>query len=467
MNFQLFSLYNNNSPFVTTPEKKYSFSEILMFANSLSFHLNFSSGTRVGIFLGHDQKFVVSLLAMWIKGITPVPLGNIVNQNQISKISEDLHLSGIIGDENSEKLIPDNLFIPFTQHNNEIPLENLHKFSPDETAVIMLTSGSSGKAKAVPLSFSNLFASLSMMSSKLPEIKNCKWFASLPFFHIGGFMIIMRSLYFGVEMIIPKIISTFEITNAIKKGQAEAFSIVPSTLENMLEKGIAPGNNVKFIFLGGAPAGKNTVLAALEKKYPIFKVYGSTETSSMISIATPDELRLNPVSSGRALDEVDIFITNSNGNFLAPEEIGDVELNSPTISSAFLAEHFSRKVFNTGDIGYLTKSGHLVITGRKSRMLISGGYNIFPEEIEAIIKEIFQPENVFVTGVCDKKWGELLVALLVTDNQISYEVFKASLKNKLPFYKIPKKVFFTEHLPLTSIGKPDINQIQKIITSKL
>lgn len=417
--------------------------------------------SKIGLFTSHSKNFITGLLAIWYAGHTPVPLGNIASSTILKEAAARVSLVSILCDNATTTLTEKLESLNIESAGSGIQtIKANYNFTPERTAVILLTSGSTGEQKQIPLTFSNLTSSADMLGHTLPEIKNSVLGATLPFFHIGGFSQITRAIQFGTSLYIPDKTTSESIAEIIRYGYANSISIVPTTLRYLLENKITPHENIKHIFVGGSAANSEDIIGALDKDYPVYKVYGSTETSAMITLAGPHQLKKHPAASGQPLSGVKIIIKND-------EEIGEksgkdgiIVIASPTLSAAVINDSTE---YITGDIGYLDEENNLFITGRSSRMIISGGYNVNPEEIEKIMLQHNDIKNVYVSAVPDKKWGEKIVALVVTSTGFDEIAVRNFLTEHLPLYKIPKVFISVENIPLSPLGKPDKTKIDALL----
>lgn len=421
----------------------------------------------IGIYTSHSADFIISLLGIWQSGNIAVPMGNLPSKEETDKLSQSIGIDFILGDESTRKFIPDNKFSLVTDlYNKEVNTTEDDGFNKKNDAVILFTSGSSGKPKAVPLTFNNLYSNSGFLLSRHPEIKNLRWCASLPFFHVGGLSIITRALFSQSSVFIPEKISSGSVISSMVNGDADLFSIVPATLDTMLKSNRKPAENVKFIFIGGGSSDSRLISEAVKQNFPVYKVYGSTETSSMVTLSGPDILKNEPEASGKPFPGVKITIKKENPQ----DSSGEIIISAPTVSRGYL--NYSNEVFTpdgfvTGDTGYITSSGNLVVTGRKGRKIISGGYNVDPVEIEDALNNINGVTASYVTSLPDNKWGEKIIALVTADKNTDEAYIIRQLEQKLAFYKLPKKIIFTDSIPVTALGKPDKSRIDKIIISAM
>ncbi len=340
---------------------------------------------------------------------------------------------------------------------------------------MMFTSGSSGKSKAVMLSYENLIQSALIGDQILNQNKNDKWLASLPFYHIGGFSIIVRAFLSDASLIIPDSLNIEDISRAIEKHKPTLASFVSVQLQRLIDNNIRPNNELKNVLIGGGFTSRELSLAAIKKGWKITRVYGSTEVSSFVTAITVEDIQSKPGSSGKALYPNEILIVNESKMNVPANTRGEIIVNSPAVAKGYYKnqEETSQKIINgfyyTGDIGYLDNDGYLFVEARREDLIISGGENIVPKEVESAILNNSVVEDVFVFGLNNSEWGQEVAAAIVLkkNRKISSNELKLFLKKKLAGYKIPKKIFFISEIPRTSLGKVQKEKLLKVIHDKL
>ncbi len=452
--------------------------------------LNISEDDKVAIVSRNSIDFVIELLAIWAIGAIPVPINIKQSENEIIKQLNFVGAKLIFTDIEKEK--HNNLFSQFTvyqnnydEDNQSVPSLKEWKIRRNKTALLMFTSGSSGKPKCVEITFQNLIHSAEGVIELLQPLPEDCWFASLPFYHIGGFSIIIRAFLGGNKLIIPNLISTETISDAVTKGKVNFISLVPTTLQRLLDAKIIPHNNIKSIFLGGGRVSFEIVKEAMEFGYKLITVYGSTETSSMIAFDRLLDENLLTSFAGKPMMNTEYFILNEKGKRLASNVIGEIAINSPSVAVEYynnpeetnlkfhkVTEH-KFKYYLTSDLGKIDEQGRLFIIGRKDDVIISGGENISTIEVTEKIKSFKEVHDAFAFGMSDTHWGQKLCAAVVinksTDNfkTISAEKLQIQLKELLPSFKIPKTIYFINKIPRTVLGKVIKEDLLSIVKNRV
>lgn len=435
------------------------------------------SEDRVALLVDNSPNFIISVLALWMIEAIPVPINLKLSAIEIEEQLKFLRCQFVLIDESfKEKIkLSDVKQIELSVSNADSEKRELDfSFDANRTAVIMFTSGSSGNPKAVELSFSNLIQSVKIGNEYLKQTGEDRWLASLPFYHIGGFSIIVRSLIFGTAMIIPTSLKIDLIIDVIKKFKPTLASFVSSQMKSLLDKNIQPNPKMRHVLLGGGFIDSSIMREALKKGWNVSKVYGSTETSSFITVLNPDEFEKKPNSVGKPIPLTEIFIFDENKNELPNNSEGEIAVKSPAVMKGYLNDEVStnKKLFNglylTGDYGYKDSEGYLYAVNRRSDMIVTGGENVNPSEVEAVIKQFSKVKEVCVFGIDDVTWGQKVIAAIVPKSSEKFEIEELNdfLKNKIASFKIPKQIFFVNELPKTELGKVRRDLVKSLFVQK-
>lgn len=468
----------NNSVFIINKTKEISYREFEKSVLSLSSYLEnkgFQEGDNVAIICENNSDFILLIFSLWMIKAVPVP----INTKLLSKeIIEQINIAGckyfLIHERINKKInqasIPEIIF-PFPVKLETSTISSDKKFDKNNTALMLFTSGSTGKSKAVMLSFENLIQSNLIGDRILKQNHNDRWLASLPFYHIGGFSIIVRAFLSGALVIIPDSLNNEDIITALKKYKPTLASFVSIQLQRLIENNIRPNKELRNVLIGGGFTSKDLSLTAIKKGWNITKVYGSTEVSSYVSAITSKDILKKPSSSGKALYPNIISIIDKNRKDVPPNTRGEIIVKGPSVAKGYYknAEETNKKIINnyyyTGDIGYLDSDGYLFVEARREDLIVSGGENIVPKEVESQILNHPYVEDIFVFGLDNKEWGqEVAAAVVVKQNKkIDFNGLKGFLKDRLAAYKIPRKIFFIDEIPKTALGKVQKEKLLKII----
>lgn len=425
---------------------------------------NISPGSRIGIIGNNNIDFVINLLALWQLASVPVPINIRLTQ---SEIEEQLSTAGckvvLADDESSEKIINDQrkkIIFPLKDFSAKT-FTGRKEIQLNDPAIIIFTSGTSEKAKGVLLSFESLFNSAINSNNVLRYNNSDRCLASLPFYHIGGFSLITRSLLYGIPLLIPDSLRSEELSKSLFKFQPTIISLVAAQLKYFADKNLNPNPELKKCLLGGGFSDSDLIKNAIELGWPVVKVYGSTETSSFITALLTEEFSFKPNSAGRVVPTNKIFIQDEEGNELKSFEVGEIVVESNSLMSSYLdsvqtKQKLKNGLYKSGDLGYFDDEGYLFIEGRRNNLISTGGENVNPLEIEKVLLKHPGITEAAVFPVKDKEWGEIVCASVVLKHEfqrITYDELKNFLQNKIADFKIPKRIFFENELPKTELGK--------------
>lgn len=417
----------------------------------------------IGITGDNSNQFVIVIFALWQIGAVPVLINTRLLNNEVEELLEIANCKFILISNN----LPDSFYsgkankILYPFEANETTRQNLTTVNLNQSAVIVFTSGSTGKPKGVELSFNNLIESAQTGNQYFNHKPNDSWLASLPFYHIGGFSIIIRSVLFGLTLIIPDNLDINNLADTLMSFDPSHTSFVSTQLKRLIELGRNPNKSLRNVLLGGGSIDQDLVNRAITSGWKVSLSFGATETSSFVSILKPEQFELKKGSSGKALYPNKIVIVNDNKDILPTGIEGEIAIQSNSVAKGYLnnfnetKKNFLNGYYYTGDFGYLDKDDFLYVYARRNDLIISGGENINPLEIEnELIKHPLILEAA-VFGLMDREWGQIITAALVSKNNIvlSLEDIKLFLNNKLASFKHPKKIFFVSELPKTELGK--------------
>lgn len=416
----------------------------------LLFNENNLGNKNIGIIATPDYFFFVSVIAAWKINSTVVLLSPFFTQNEIFKICRHCDVSYLINP----------FFYLQTDFVKQIYNDIKDRKSPD-TALIILTSGSTDTPKAVCHSFFSLYHSILISNSLIGYSSSDQWILSLSPAHIGGFSIFLRSLFSHIPLIIPKSQKAECLAETICESPGAMISLVPAMLENMISQNLDL-TTLKYIFLGGSASSDSLLDKIIKLKLPVVKVYGSSETAAMISAVNISQYPEFKLSSGFVSDNIEIQITDDKEIQIKSSSLFVEYYNNPELTQKRLVDGF----YKTGDIGTFVNNV-LFISGRKDNIIISSGLKINPQEIQNYILNFEGIADTVVFSIPDQKIGEKLVcAVIPASISFSTEQLINFLKEKISSYKIPKEIFIVDNFPTLASGKPDIFQLKKHLFNK-
>ncbi|MFO7683931.1 MAG: o-succinylbenzoate--CoA ligase [Chloroflexota bacterium] len=355
------------------------------------------------------------------------------------------------------------------------------QLSIDNLQAVVFTSGTSGKPKGVPLTFNNHFYSALASGYRLGVEPNDVWLSCLPLYHVGGLAVIWRSCLYGTAVNLHPRFIVEDINQALDSLPITLISLVPTMLHRLLERRRHWPASLRLILLGGAAAAPELVSRANELPRAeltivncqlsivnsplVAPTYGLTEASSQVATMTPADAAKKPGSVGKPLLFTSVEIVDENGRSLPPNAYGEIVVTGPTVMVGYFnAQRITDNdssfnphpsSFHTGDIGCLDDDGDLWLVQRRSDLIVSGGENVYPSEVEAALKRHPAVANACVVGLPDAEWGQKVAAMvqLLPEASLTESELLAFCRDRLARYKQPRLLKFVSELPLTASGK--------------
>jgi len=302
------------------------------------------------------------------------------------------------------------------------------------TAIVVHTSGTTAAPRAIELTYGNWLWSALGSGAALGTRPQDAWLCTLPLSHVGGLSILLRSAIYATAADVHDRWDT-ELVLAAIDGGATLISVVPTTLARLLDAGLADPPRLRCALVGGGPCPPALLERARAAGVPVAQTYGLTEACSQVTTARPGD---TAPDAGPALFCTRVSI-----------EDGEICVRSPTVAPQ------AGPVLRTGDLGALDERGRLTVTGRRSDTIVTGGENVAPTEVEAVLEQHPAVAEALVEGRPDPQWGESVAARVVLKAGAS--AAEAELRelcaSRLAAFKVPKTIELATALPRTASGK--------------
>ena len=328
-------------------------------------------------------------------------------------------------------------------------------FEDRDMAAIMNTSATTGQFKSVPLRWGQIRAHVQASKEVLGKTEQDNWLMVLPLFHVSGLSILLRSLYNGTAVtILPKYDKT-QVLKLIESENINMMSLVPTIL-TQLEPSIIH-HNLRVILLGGEFIPMALIDACEKKSLPIYKTYGMTETFSQSVTFSVLDYPHKRDSVGKPLPGMQVRIDKPDA-----DGVGEIHLTGPMVMTGYIDKEPIDGDLNTDDIGYVDEDGFVYILNRRKDLIISGGENIYPKELEDLVYTLPSVKECAVVPVPDPKWGQvpaLFVAFHDGESMTADEIVSFMTKS-LAKYKVPKYVKILPALPRNGTGKIVRNELR-------
>lgn len=342
--------------------------------------------------------------------------------------------------------------------------------SLDEVQGIIYTSGTTGRPKGAMLTYGNHWWNAIGSGINLGGHEGDVWLAAVPLFHVSGLSIVMRALIHGFTILLHQRFDPAAANRAIDHEGVTLISVVSVMLDRMLqERGDRPyPPTLRAALVGGGPVPEPLLRKALDLGMPVLQTYGMTETASQAATLSPRDALRKLGSAGKPLFHVDIRVDAPQG------QIGEIQVRGPSVSPGYYRrpeESLAARQngwLRTGDLGYFDDEGYLYVVDRRTDLIISGGENVYPAEVESVLHSHPAVLEAGVAPKSDPRWGQVPVAFVVPQDRPGPELAEALIEHcrrHLAGYKVPVEVRFVSELPRNAAGKVARHRLAALIAS--
>jgi acyl-CoA synthetase (AMP-forming)/AMP-acid ligase II len=358
--------------------------------------------------------------------------------------------------------------------------ESMCEIGDDDITILMYTAGTTGRPKGVPLTH-NGFVSyvLDNVEPASPEIEE-RNLLTVPLYHVAGIQAMLAAVYGGRTLVMMRQFEVKEWLETVQRERATRAMVVPTMLKRIIDDPDFTNydlTNLKVITYGAAPMPFEVIKKAIEVMpwVRFINAFGQTETASTIAALGPEdhiiegteeerEKKLKRLTSsiGRPLPDVEVKIVDKQGNTLLSGEVGEILVKGPRVMTGYWGdEEKTSQVISpdgwlrTGDMGWMDDEGYIYLAGRGDDMIIRGGENISPEEVEDVLHSHPKVEEAAVIGIPDPEWGQqprAIVALKEGEDTTQDEIIEYC-RSRLAGFKRPRSVIFVDPLPRNQLGK--------------
>ena len=320
---------------------------------------------------------------------------------------------------------------------------------------VLFTSGTTGTPKGAQMTFANHFWSAMASAYRIGTLPDDRWLCPMPLYHVGGLAIILRCCLYGTTVVLQNGFQLDAIDRALDTQPISLMSVVPTMLYRLLKARESFPPSLRLILLGGAAASTDLLERCHERGLPVATTYGMTETATQVATMLPDDARRKPGSVGKPLLYTTVRIVDERGYSLPPGAPGEIVVSGKTVMRGYLHQQPTNGEIKTGDIGFLDEDGDLWLMDRRSDLIVSGGENIYPSEVESVLRSHPAVADACVVGVPDAEWGQRVAALVAlrAGMDVSESTLIAYSRERLAGYKQPRLIRFIDRLPQTASGK--------------
>lgn len=443
-----------------------SFQELAQASQSMArrlANLGVEKGSHIALLSQNNGNMIIAIHALSYLGAVAVLLNTRLSANelqfQINDAKVNLLVTSVFFSDKTEGIdVPQKKSFSELQRlpEKEVPLQN--ELVLNDPFTIIYTSGTTGFPKGVVHTYGNHWWSAIGSALNLGISPQDKWLTVLPLFHVSGLSTLFKSVIYGMPIYLMTSFEPEKVHEALMKNHITMISVVTVMLQRLLEQMATERypEQLRCVLLGGGPAPKPVLEQARKKEVPVFQSYGLTETSSQIVTLSPQDALRKIGSAGKPLVPAQLKIHDPS-----TRGVGEIYVKGPMVTKGYFnnptadQKAFQTDWLKTGDLGYLDEEGFLYVVDRRNDLIISGGENIYPSEIESVVSELTGVQEVGVTNRSDDQWGEVPVAFIVKDTQnvLDEEMVQTYLKSRLASYKVPKKIYFVEQLPRNASNK--------------
>ncbi|MEH6557077.1 MAG: malonyl-CoA synthase [Oceanicoccus sp.] len=494
----LFELLRHNfpadlgRPFITDGTRgTYSYAAMIDLSGRVANYLEncgLKQGDRVAVQVQKSPEALMIYLACIRAGLIYIPLNTAYQLPELQYFFDDSRPSLIIGDPKNAKVMQQlaetvgSQFTTMSADGRGSLMDSADLCSPDynstlcadsDLAAILYTSGTTGRPKGAMLSHKNLSSNALVLKQIWGWSDEDVLLHALPIFHVHGLFVACHCvLAAGASMIFLPAFNAKDVIGNL--SAATVMMGVPTFYTRLLAEqafGASHCENMRLFISGSAPLLEDTHQQFEQRTgHTILERYGMSETSMQTSNPLKGERRAGTV--GFALPGIDVRIVDRNNHPVTGDNIGSIQVKGPNVFQGYwkmpekTAEEFTPDgYFITGDQGKISADGYISIVGRAKDMVISGGYNVYPKEVELVIDSLKGIAECAVFGIADSDFGEAVVVAIVPDGDdgqvLDVESIIDETKLQLASYKVPKKVHFVEELPRNTMGKVQKNILRE------
>ena len=440
---------------------EYTYNDIYRGVVHVARKLELLEASRIAILSDNSVTMAIYVLATMVVHKELLLLNVHLKPKEIENQLAQLDVTALLHSVERREQLPDSIstivFESLESILSNVEVEDTFDwtFEDRDIAVIMNTSATTGQLKSVPLRWGQIRAHVQASKAVLGKTEQDNWLMVLPLFHVSGLSILLRSLYNGTAVTILPKYDEAQVLKLIESENINMMSLVPTIL-TQLEPSISH-HKLRVILLGGEFIPMALIDACEKKSLPIYKTYGMTETFSQSVTFSVLDYPHKRDSVGKPLPGMQVRIDKPDA-----DGVGEIHLTGPMVMTGYIDKEPIDGDLNTDDIGYIDEDGFVYILNRRKDLIISGGENIYPKELEDLVYTLPSVKECAVVPVPDPKWGQvpaLFVAFHDGESMTSDEIL-SFMTNSLAKYKIPKYVKILPALPRNGTGKIVRNELR-------
>ncbi|MEM7798955.1 MAG: o-succinylbenzoate--CoA ligase [Chloroflexota bacterium] len=467
----------------------WTFQELNLLTDQMAAYLsdlNLPKNRRVGVCMGNSLCYVLLIHAAVRLSLTLVTLNTRLTAAELAFQIDITDCRLLFADQKTAaRFDPHNLQLvqlpadirshpPFRNASPPPIPSSFHLLTA--TQAIVFTSGTSGRPQPVPITFQQHVYSAMGSAKRLGLNQNDVWLSVLPLYHVGGLAVVFRSTLYGTAYDLHARFDLEAINAALDQKDISLISVVPTMLYRLIQTRQKWPSTLRLVLVGGAAATPDLVeksnrLDPTSPREITATTYGMTEVASQFATQPPADTARKPGSVGKPFLFNQIKLINERNERATPLEYGEIWVAGPSLMGGYLnnptanAERFDEGWFKTGDIGYLDKDGDLWIVQRRSDLIVSGGENVYPAEVEKALRAHPAVHEACVVGVPDPEWGQKVAAMIELEpgQRLTEESLMQFTVAELAGYKRPRLLRFVSQLPQTASGKVERKTVAQLM----
>jgi len=420
--------------------------------------LGIGEDTAVAVWAANCPDWVVLAHAIPRARGVIVPLNTRLTDDEIAWQCARANVKLVLADEALAPRAPGRV-VSFAALRDVAPSQDPvpREVDPDRPHAILFTSGTSGRPKGVVLTWANQLASARASAAVVPIAPEDRWLLCLPLFHVGGLNILYRCWLAGACVLLHDSFSAEESNRAVDIEGATLVSFVDVMLRRTLEQraGEPFPSSLRAVVVGGGPVSRDLIESCAQA----IQTYGLTETCSMVTLVRPGAGRDERMSAGPPLPGIEIRIAEAGG---------EIQVRGPVVMRGYVGDEsatlaaFDGGWLRTGDLGAIDGDGCLHVLSRREDLILSGGENVYPAEIEAVLREHPLVLEAVVVPIAHATWGQVPLAVILPRGPIaSPEELRNFVAARLARYKVPE-IALVPTIPYLPNGKPDRAAIRRL-----
>ncbi len=415
-------------------------------------------GARVALLAANRVASVALLFAVGRLGAALAPLHARLTRPELVPLVQRLRPRLVLAEEALSERLPEAEHLEVLERDPGVPPPDGPGLALDDDWMVLFTSGTTGQPKGARLSLRAFLASAAASRANLGASPDDRWLCTLPLFHVGALAMAVRCAVDGAALVLHRRFDVEETVRALSQEAITHTSLVTRTLTLALDAGARAGA-LRAVLVGGGPLPSALASRAHTVGLPVLQTYGLTEACSQVATERPAEA--DGVTAGPPLPGLSLRIVAAGGGTAGEGEAGEIQVRGPSLMAGYLgepeasAQALAGGWLHTGDVGSLDGRGRLRVEARSFDLILSGGENVYPAEVEAVLGSHPGVAEAAVVGRADAAWGEVPVAAVVLRPGVSVDGLVEWARGRLASFKVPVAVVAMAALPRTATEKVD------------